>query len=201
MFKRLSRYLKRRALQDEAYAFLFDEPEPGEYVALDFETTSLNPKKAEIVSIGAVRIKENRILASEMFTMLVRPEGTMDPDSITVHHLRYADLENAAKPGEAVRALLRFIGSRPIVGYYIEFDLTILDRYTKQLIGCRLPNETIEVSGIYYHHKEKLIPQGHIDLRFDTIMKDLDIPLFGKHNAVHDAIMTALIYLKLTYRP
>jgi len=198
LFKRLSRYFKRRALKDEAYAFLFDEPEPGEYVSLDFETTSLNPKKAEIISIGAVRIKENRILASEMFTLLVKPTKAMDRASITVHHLRYADLEHAAEAEEAVKALLHFIGPRPIVGYYIEFDVSILNRYTKAMIGCKLPNETIEVSGIYYNKKEKLIPQGHIDLRFDTIMRDLKIPFFGKHSAVHDAIMTAMIFLKLT---
>ena len=134
MFKRLSRYFKRRALKDEAYAFLFDEPEPGEYVSLDFETTSLNPKKAEIISIGAVRIKENRILASEMFTLLVKPTKAMDRASITVHHLRYADLEHAAEAEEAVKALLHFIGPRPIVGYYIEFDVSILNRYTKAMI-------------------------------------------------------------------
>lgn len=197
MFKALSLYLKRRALTDEAYAFLFDEPEPGEYVSLDFETTGLNPKKAEIISIGAVRIKDNRILASEMFRMLVKPTKTMDRNSITVHHLRYSDLEDAALAEDAVKALLKFIGPRPIVGYYIEFDVSILNRYSKKLIGCKLPNDMIEVSGIYYNKKEKLIPQGHIDLRFDTIMKELQIPFFGKHSAIHDAIMTAMIFLKL----
>ncbi len=197
MFKSLSRYLKRRALRDESYAFLFEQPEPDEYVSLDFETTSLNPKKAEIISIGAVRIKGNTILTSELFTMLVKPTEAMDRDSITVHQLRYSDLEDAADATEAVRALLSFIGPRPIVGYYIEFDTAILNRYAKSIIGCGLPNETIEVSGIYYNKKEKLIPQGHIDLRFDTIMKDLRIPFFGKHSAVHDAIMTAMIFLKL----
>ena len=198
MFKRFSRNLKRRALKDDAYTFLFDEPEPGEYVSLDFETTSLNTKKAEIISIGAVRLKENKILASEMFTMLVKPTKAMERESITVHHLRYTDLKDAAEAEEAVKALLHFIGPRPIVGYYIEFDISILNRYCKTLIGCKLPNETIEVSGIYYNKKEKLIPQGHIDLRFDTIMKDLKIPFFGKHSAIHDAIMTAMIFLKLT---
>jgi DNA polymerase-3 subunit epsilon len=42
-----------------------------------------------------------------------------------------------------------------------------------------------------------LIPQGNIDLRFDRIMQDLKIPNMGQHNAVNDAIMTAMIFLKL----
>jgi len=197
LFRSLKTYFKRRALKDETYAFLFEEPEPGEYVSLDFETTSLNPKKAEIISIGAVRIKDNTILASEMFRLLVRPDKEMERESIRVHHLRYADLEDGVEAAEAVKSLLAFIGPRPIVGYYLEFDMAILGRYAKKLIGCTLPNEMIEVSGLYYNKKEKLIPQGHIDLRFDTIMEELAIPFFGKHSAVHDAIMTAMIFLKL----
>ena len=56
----------------------------------------------------------------------------------------------------------------------------------------------IEVSEIYFDKKISLIPQGNIDLRFDTILKNYDIPNMGVHNAVNDAIMTAMIYLKLT---
>jgi len=198
LFRALATRFKRKALKDERFTFLFDEPEPDEYVSLDFETTGLNPKKAEIISIGAVRIKGNTILASEMFTMLVKPEKEMDRDSIAVHHLRYSDLADGENAADAIKALLRFIGPRPIVGYYIEFDMALLNRYAKKLIGCSLPNRLIEVSGIYYNKKEKLIPQGHIDLRFDTIMKDLHLPFFGKHSASADAIMAAMIFLKLT---
>ena len=56
----------------------------------------------------------------------------------------------------------------------------------------------IEVSEIYFEKEITLIPQGNIDLRFDTILKNYDIPNMGVHNAVNDAIMTAMIYLKLT---
>jgi len=45
--------------------------------------------------------------------------------------------------------------------------------------------------------KLKLIPDGIIDLRFDSIMKDLGLPIFGKHDAINDAIMTAMMYVKL----
>ena len=43
----------------------------------------------------------------------------------------------------------------------------------------------------------KFIPDATIDLRFDVIMKDLELETFGKHDALNDAIMTAMIYLKL----
>ncbi|MBU1642323.1 3'-5' exonuclease, partial [bacterium] len=58
-------------------------------------------------------------------------------------------------------------------------------------------NKKIEISGLYFNKKIELIPQGNIDLRFDTILRDLKVPNMGQHNAVNDAIMTAMIYIKL----
>jgi DNA polymerase-3 subunit epsilon len=65
------------------------------------------------------------------------------------------------------------------------------------MLGIKLPNRAIEVSEIYYDQQIELIPQGHIDLRFDTILKKYNIPNMGAHNAVNDAVMTAMIFLKL----
>ena len=82
--------------------------------------------------------------------------------------------------------------------YYLEFDISMINKYVKPVIGVKLPNKQIEVSETYYDSKIKFIPQGNIDLRFDTILKNCGVPNMGTHNAVNDAIMTAIIYLKLT---
>ena len=84
-----------------------------------------------------------------------------------------------------------------MIGYYLEFDVKMINKYLKPYLGITLPNEQIEVSGIYHDKKIKLIPDGIIDLRFDSIMNDLGLPIFGKHDAINDAIMTAMIYVKL----
>ena len=73
-----------------------------------------------------------------------------------------------------------------------------LSKYIKPMLGINLPNKVIEVSEIYFDKTISLIPQGNIDLRFDTILKNCVVPNMGAHNAVNDAIMTAMIYLKLT---
>lgn len=73
----------------------------------------------------------------------------------------------------------------------------MINKYTKKIIGIPLPNKKIEVSGMYYDYKIGTIPQGFVDLRFDSILKGLKIPSFGKHDALNDAIMTGLIFLKL----
>ncbi|MFA7022756.1 3'-5' exonuclease [Aliarcobacter sp.] len=197
MFKKILKSWNRKKLLDKRFDFLFDEPPFEEYVSLDCETTGLNPKKDEILSIGAVLIKENKVLMRNTFNIYLKPSKSINIESIKVHHLREIDLENAVEPNEAIYKLLEFIGSRPIVGYYIDFDMSIISRYTKTLIGVPLPNERIEVSGIYYDIKKSKDNYGFIDLKFDTIMTFLDIPVLGKHDALNDAIMTSMIFLKL----
>ena len=197
MFKRFLRQLNRKKLKNEAFAFLFETPPSDEVVVFDTETTGLNPKKDEILSIGAVIVKENKILTSQKFELFVKPTRDINEESIKIHQIRNIDLQNGLESKEAILQFLQFIGSRPLVGYYIEFDTKMVNKYVKALLGISLPNEQIEVSGIYHDKKIKLIPDGTIDLRFDVMMKDLGLPIFGKHDALNDAVMTAMMYIKL----
>ena len=197
MFKNIIKQWQRKRLLNKKFDFLFDESPQGEYISLDCETTGLNPKKDEILSIGAVLIKDNKILMRKTFNIFVKPSKYINPESIKIHLLREIDLQNAIEPDVAIYKLLDFIGSRPIVGYYIDFDMEMISKYTKKLIGIKLPNERVEVSSIYYDIKKTKDNYGFIDLKFDTIMTFLDIPVLGKHDALNDAIMTSMIFLKL----
>ena len=197
MFDAFFKNLNRKKLKNKDFDFLFDEPILNEYVCLDCETSGLNPRKDEILSIGAVHIKENKILMRKTFNIFLKPSKNIDAESIKIHHIRPIDLENGVDPKEAIFQLLEFIGSRPIVGYYIKFDVEIISKYTKNFIGVKLPNETIEVSSMYYKTRKKTTDFEFIDLKFDTILKNLNIPALGKHDALNDAIMTSMMFLKL----
>lgn len=201
MFDSFLKNWNRKKLKDIRFDFLFEEPLPNEYVCLDCETSGLNPQKDEILSIGAVHIKDNKILMRKTFNIFLKPSKNINVESIKIHHIRPVDLENGIDAQEAIYQLLDFIGSRPIVGYYIKFDVAIISRYTKEFIGIKLPNKTIEVSSMYYKTIRKRSDYQFVDLRFDTILKKLDIPILGKHDALNDALMTAMIFLKLVYLP
>jgi DNA polymerase-3 subunit epsilon len=187
----------RKRLKDESYAYLFEEYDGDEVIVYDCETTGLSPKHDEIISIGAVKIKGNKILTSETFEVYLKTTKAISKESIEIHGIRPCDLEHAIDPHEGIKRFLEFIGPRPLVGYYLEFDVAMVNRYLKPWLGIKLPNRQTEVSGLYFDKKIAVIPQGNIDLRFDTILSDLNLPAMGKHNAVNDAIMTAMIYLKL----
>lgn len=196
----LKKYILKKKLKNPNYLFLFDDPPDDEYVVFDTETTGLNPKVDDILSIGAVKIKNNKLLLNERFYTIVKPERDINEDIIKIHGLRKKDLENGIPIYEAIDRFVKYIGSRPVVGYYLEFDIEMINKYFKKISGITLPNKQIEVSALYYDYKIGLIPQGFVDLRFDSIIKDLNIPSFGKHDALNDAIMTGLVFLSLKNR-
>ncbi len=188
-------------LADAHFAFMFDPAPVGEWVALDCETTGLDPRQDKIVSIAALRIVGNRLLTSERLELLVRPDRGLTGDNVRVHRLRESDVAKGLAPEQAMRRLLDFIGSRPLVGYFLEFDVAMLNREIWPMLGVRLPQRKIEVSAMYYDFKNRQLPPaqrgGDIDLRFATLMKDLDLPLRDAHDALNDAVMAGLAFVKL----
>lgn len=188
-------------LADPHFAFLYEPPPEGEWVALDCETTGLDVNRDKIISIGAVRIVGNRLLTSQRLELLVRPERALNADSVRVHRLRESDVAQGMDPAQAMRRLLEFVGSRPLVGYFLEFDVAMLNREIWLLLGVRLPQRKIEVSAMYYDFKNRQLPAhergGSIDLRFATMMSQLDLPLRDAHDALNDAVMAGLAFIKL----
>ena len=201
MFRNIKNYFNKKNLKDEKYLFLFDEQNNEEYVCFDCETTGLDPKKDDIISIGAVIIKNNTIVASKKFVKFIKPKTKLQVEAIKVHHIRECDLQDAEDINKVIKEFLEFIGNRTLVGYYLEFDIAMINKYLKPTLGIKLPNRALEVSAIYYDYKIERIPQGNIDLRFNTIMNELKIPSLGKHDAYNDAIMTSMIFIKLKNLP
>jgi DNA polymerase-3 subunit epsilon len=195
----LTRIWWKHKFKESPYAHLFEPHRGEEYVALDCETTSLDPLHAELVSIAATKIVGNRVLTSQPFEIKLLPPDSLAEDSVKVHQIRHQDLVQGATEEEALDALISFIGNRPIVGYHIRYDKKILDLACIKHKGFPLPNRIIEVADIYHDKLEQQLPNGYFDLSMDAICRHLDIPITNKHNALADAIVAALIYVRLTH--
>jgi DNA polymerase-3 subunit epsilon len=198
MLRALKRLVHRARLRDPSYRFLLEPGPADEVVAFDCETTGLDVRRDDIITIAAVRIRGNAILTSERFEAVVRPEARMNVDAIKVHRLREMDVGAGEQIGAIIPRFLQFVGGRPLVGYYVDFDVRMVSKYARGLIGIGLPNPLIEVSELYYKRKYGNAPPGTtIDLSFGAILQDLDLPELDQHDAFNDAVMTAMMYLRL----
>lgn len=197
MFDQLKQRWNRKRLKDPRFAFLFEPSPENEVVCFDCETTGLNPRKDRIVSLSAMKIRGNEVLTSEALNLTFQQASAISEDSIKIHWIRNEDTKEGLNEQEGIEAFLHFIGSRQLVGYYLEFDVAMVNQVIKPWLGITLPNPQIEVSARYYDYKEEIIPKKIIDLSFDAILKELELPNLGQHDAFSDAFMTSLIYIKL----
>ncbi|HCE4694660.1 TPA: 3'-5' exonuclease [Vibrio parahaemolyticus] len=185
-------------LKGSPYQSLFCAPHKTEFVSLDCETTSLDPNRAELVTIAATKIIDNRILTSQPFEVRLRAPQSLDSGSVKIHKIRHQDLADGISEKEALLKLLAFIGNRPLVGYHIRYDKKILDLACQRQLGFPLPNLLIEVSQIYHDKLERHLPNAYFDLSLDAICKHLELPIQDKHDALQDAISAALVFVRLT---
>jgi DNA polymerase-3 subunit epsilon len=185
-------------LRDRSYRFLLEPPPLDEAVVIDCETTGLDPRRDEVIAVAAIRIRGTRILTSGAYRAIIRSEKAPTSESIKVHQLRAKEVSEGRPMHEVLPELLRFVGSCPIVGYYVDFDVAMLDKHVSRYIGAKLPNRRIEVSEIYYALKYRNAPPGTVhDLRFASILADLRLPSLAQHDAFNDALMTAMMYVHL----
>lgn len=186
-------------LKGSPYQSLFGAPSGHEYISLDCETTSLDPNRAELVTIAATKIIDNRIITSKPFEVRLRAPQSLDSGSVKIHKIRHQDLVDGLSEKEALIKLIDFIGNRPLVGYHIRYDKKILDLACLRHLGFPLANSLVEVSQIYHDKLEKHLPNAYFDLSLDAICRHLDLPIQDKHDALQDAIAAALVFVRLTH--
>lgn len=154
------------------FAHLFESYNGDEVVSLDCETTSLDVKQGEIVSIGAVKIRGRKVLTSDRLDIKLKPPKSLTGDSIKIHKIRESDLAEGIDIQDALQQVLEFVGNRPILGYYVNYDIRMLDKFIRPLYGFGLPNKAVELSHVYHDIIKWKSVGGNVDLRFDTISKN-----------------------------
>jgi DNA polymerase-3 subunit epsilon len=162
------------------------------YTVFDTETTGLEPSAGdEIISIGAVRIVNARLLKHEVFERLVNPRRPLNRDSARVHGIDAAAL--AAQPGieEVLPAFHRFCEDTVLVAHNAAFDMRFLE-LKEAATGVRFTQpvlDTLLLSAMLHPSLE--------DHRLEAIAERLGVQVIGRHTALGDALLEAEIFLRL----
>ena len=194
-------------ITDTKYSYLFEPAPLDEWVCLDLELTGLDPKTDHILSIGAVKIAKDAtgyiIDTANPLSIVCRPPIMPDTDSIVIHGLRPMDLENGTSYSDMLDRLLPFIGSRPVVGFYVNMDIAFLNTLIKPKIGTKLPNALIDVSTLDVKLRQKTNKNSDIPIdkrHLSELLGAYDIPILPAHDSMNDALMTAMLFCHLKHQ-
>jgi DNA polymerase-3 subunit epsilon/CBS domain-containing protein len=161
-------------------------------VVIDTETTGLDPAKARVIEIGAVRIVAGRIDEKASLRLLVRPDVAIPQVATAIHGIDDARVAAAPSFAESWPQFREFVGGRAIIGHSIGFDLAVLRR------EC-------ERAGIDFHRPRtldtRLLAQvaepALAGYALESLSAWLGVEVEGRHSALGDAITTARIFRAL----
>ena len=162
------------------------------YVALDFETTGLNPSTCMVIEVGIARMVDGMV--TEYFDTFVDPGMHIPEDASRTNNIFDKDVVGAPPIEYVLPQMLEFIGSSPVIAHNGRtYDYIILGRLLKES-GLKMNNkliDTLDIANIL--HK----PGRH---QLSDLCEYFHIPLVNAHRAYADCIATAKLFAELVRR-
>ncbi|MBM5787601.1 MAG: 3'-5' exonuclease [Pelagibacterales bacterium] len=191
IFKRIRSYLEsRKAIRELPLA-------AATFTILDTETTGLNVDEGhKILSIGAVKIKNDLIINNEILDEFVNPERDIPFASRNIHYITEDKVKNKPNIFQIEKKINDFIGNTILVGHNVDFDISFIKKNApKTSLASTVKKittiDTILLAAGLYPSLESyelsfLCDQFRIKT-FDQI----------RHSALGDSIITARLFLFL----
>lgn len=157
-------------------------------IALDLETTGLDPERDTVIEIGVVRFRQSRI--EDTWSTLVNPGRPLHPSIIALTGINDDMLSNAPRLSRVLGELVSFVGDLPLLGHNISFDMAFLQ--PKGLFKYNQTLDTLDLASV-------LLPNaGRYGLA--ALATTLGVPVRTAHRALDDAQTTHQIFLRLYQR-
>ena len=162
------------------------------YTVFDTETTGLEPSAGdEIISIGAARIVNARLLKGEVYEQLIDPRRPVGRAATRVHGIDAKALQGQPTIVEVLPQFKHFCEDTVLVAHNAAFDMRFLE-LKEAATGVRFTQpvlDTLLLSVMVHPNLE-----GH---GLEAIAERLGVSVIGRHTALGDALVTGEIFLKL----
>lgn len=180
----------------------------GNFVAIDVETTGLQPARCEIIDLAAVRFCNFEPV--EQFCTLLSPKKSLSDDAQQINHITHEMLAGKPHFQDVAGSLVEFIGKDNIVGHNLSFDLSFIIRYGANVAETKrkyydtldIARKTVKKQNMKWDREfECYFPDenqcGVDNYKLDTLCQWYGIRNPNSHRAQGDAIAAGLLFKKL----
>lgn len=170
-----------------------------DFVALDFETTGLDPEQNSIISIGLVPFNLQRIFCRQAKKWYIRPQDNLQEESIIIHGITHSDLKGAPDLLRILEPLLQELAGKVVVVHYRRIERDFFDRNLRALINEGIAFPVIDTMQIEANI-QRAQSRGVINwlkgnrpgsIRLANSRMRYNLPTYQPHDALTDAIATA----------
>lgn len=155
------------------------------FVALDLETTGLDPEQDEIIEIGVVRFQSDGHI--ETWSTLVNPGRPLPPRIEQLTGISSDEVAQAPTLPMVLPTLRRFVGDAILIGHNVAFDLNFLHRV--HLFEGHRAIDTFALASI-------ILPRQP-SYALGALAETLGVSLNDAHRALADARAAAELFLAL----
>ena len=177
-------------------------------VALDFETTGLNPHKNSIVSIGLLPLSSKRLRCAEAHHWVLKPLSGLNKESIVIHGITHSDLDQAPDLNALLEEFLFKLQGKLIVVHYSGIERPFLNAALQARLGegIEFPViDTFELEARMHRQKplswwDRFLGRKPVSIRLADSRQRYHLPRYKPHNALTDALATGeLLQAQLAY--
>lgn len=180
-------------------------------VAIDVETTGLDPARDEIVSIGLLPMTLERIASSASRYWVVRPRIELNAESVVIHAITHAQIEAAPDFGAVIDDLLAALAGRVVVVHCRDIERSFLDRALAARIGEGVEFPVIDTMDLEARIHRVARPgffarlfgkrPAPVSIRLADSRTRYHLPRYRAHHALTDALATAeLLQAQVAHR-
>ena len=170
-------------------------------LAVDMETTSLDPREGAIVSIGWVPINGGVIdLGGADYVLIKGATAGQIEQSVHIHMLTQDVVDAGVEEKEGISRLREALQGRALLAHFAALEVGFLKAACKRIYGAALRLDVVDTFALERRHMERMAtyPRGE-DLRLARVRQRYGLPNYGNHNALSDAQACAELFLALRH--
>ncbi|MGH7482276.1 MAG: 3'-5' exonuclease, partial [Longimicrobiales bacterium] len=163
-----------------------------EFVAIDTETTGLDPRTDALVALAAIPFVDGQPRPHESYTSLVNPGRGIPRAAQAIHGITDAHVREAPPAEAALPAFFEACRERPLVAHTAQFDLALISRAARRSGLSPSTGPVLDIGALAH----ALFPSWW-DLSLEGLGRLVELEPIDRHTARGDALTAGMIFLRM----